>query len=114
MFKNARILSYKGSGKSMVKRTVDDVGVTLKLFAASVAEVFGLLLDILNQRLQYARMVVMGRKREDDLIEWEHTNVLNYSLWESLVGCRKICFVEGVMLGSLDYGMGLSALSAGM
>ena len=46
-----------------MKRAVDDVGIRLKLFAASVAEVFGLLLDIINRRLQHARMVVtVGRE----------------------------------------------------
>lgn len=98
----------------LVKRRVDDVGITLKLLAASVAEVFGLLLDIIDRRFQHARMVVMGRNREDGLIKWKHVSVLSESFWESLVGCRKICFVEGVMLGSLIMVMGLSALSAGM
>lgn len=45
----------------MVSWTVGDVGITLKLFAASVAEVFGLLLDIINRRLQQAREVVVTR-----------------------------------------------------
>lgn len=72
-----------------MSRTIDDVGITLNLFTASVAEVFGLLLDIINQqRLEHARMVIVACKREDGLTESEHTTVLVY--WETLVGCRKI------------------------
>lgn len=37
------------------------VDITLSLFAASVAEVFGLVLGIVDRRLQHARKVVVAR-----------------------------------------------------
>ncbi len=53
----------------MVSWTKGDVGITLKLFAASVAEFFGLLLDMGNRRLRHARNLVsarsLGRRRLD-------------------------------------------------
>ena len=86
---NATILGHKGNSRSVVSRTIDDVGIPLNLFTASVAEVFALLLDIINpQRLEHARMVMVACKRGDGLTESEHTTVLIY--WETLVGCRKI------------------------
>ena len=61
-----------------MSRTIDDVGITLKLFTASVAEVFGLLLEIINQRLAHARKVKVACKREYGMTESEHTTVLVY------------------------------------
>ena len=55
---------HKDESYNAVKWTVSDLDVTLNVLAGSVAEVFGLLLDIVQRRLKHAREAEVAMQRE--------------------------------------------------
>ena len=55
--------------------------------AGSVAEVFGLLLDMVKRRLEDAREVVMGMESEGGCMESKQTAVDDYL--RKVVGCKE-------------------------
>ncbi len=73
----------------MVSWTNGDVGITLKLFAASVAEVFGLLLDIANRRLRHARETFSARSLGRRLLDRIQAHSCGDWLGKVVV-CKKI------------------------
>ena len=60
VLKDYHNLGDNDESTNMLRWTVSGVGITLNLFAGSVAEVFGLLLDILMRRLGHAKEVVVA------------------------------------------------------
>ena len=92
---------HKGGSRFTANEAVGDVGLTLKLFADSVAEVFGLLLDVVKQRLSVGNEGVRRwvEKRGLDRMQSHGFADLLGKSGELQEGRSR----EGVMLGSLDY-----------